>query len=324
MCISFGWITELLRCCCPFEASIFFALPQPHPTHLPTPPLPRRCWQGERPAVAELRPVQRGAHSPRVCQSGPEAAQRWQLQAAQHQEDCLMVCVPSVPPSAAPPPFSSSSSPTSSSTHSPSPPQLPPSLPGLTTALRFLLFSSPNSIFMAVVPGRSGFAFCTEEENQELFGVARGELWTFRWKGIRRLVEVEVEGFFLRVLGARCWYWRPATATEKDSGTWRGYWSFWPIFLKTVISESRSENSPIWFLNNTSLCWVLFCLFFSFFLWFNTPNTDQTDQMTVVAVMEGQGWCRGRGRGLANYLARTTSAQLPSLYIFYIRQIMYN
>lgn len=32
MCISFGWITELLRCCCPFIASMFVAPPKPTPT----------------------------------------------------------------------------------------------------------------------------------------------------------------------------------------------------------------------------------------------------------------------------------------------------
>lgn len=51
-----------------------------------------RCGQGERPAVPQLRSDQRGAHSPRLGQSGPEAAQRRQLQEAQHQEDRVIAC----------------------------------------------------------------------------------------------------------------------------------------------------------------------------------------------------------------------------------------
>lgn len=239
--LSFGWITELLRCCCccPFEASMFVAPPQPCPTHLPTPP---HFLAGVDKENVQLSPssalssggrTRHGSASQVQKQRSAGSFKRPSIKkivwgSASHPSLLLLLLLPSPPPlhllllhpHTLPPSL---------------PPPLPPSLPGLITALRFLLFSSPNSIFTAVVPGRSGFAFCTEEENQELFGVARGELWTFRWKGIRRLVEVAVEVFFLCVLGARCWYWRPATATEKDSGTWRGYWSFWPILLETVI-----------------------------------------------------------------------------------------
>lgn len=71
-----------------------------------------RCGQGERPAVPELRSDQRGAHSPRFGQSGPEAAQHRQLQEAQHQEDRLIGC--QAPPSS----FFSFSSPSPLTLHS--------------------------------------------------------------------------------------------------------------------------------------------------------------------------------------------------------------
>lgn len=224
----------------------------------------RRCWQGERPAVAELRPVQRGAHSPRLSQSGPEATQRRQLQAAQHQEDRLRVRILSVPPSA-PPLFFSSSSP--SSTTNPAKPsrphrctqtthlQCPPSLLSPLTAVA--LHSARKRRKRRRTRSIKSFL--------ELLG---GKLWTSRWKGIRHQVEVEVSFCANWALDANISILprRRSKISEPEAAAA----TFFYFFFQDSHRESQSENS-IWFFNNMSLCWVLF-----FSLRFCSDSTLQT------------------------------------------------
>lgn len=63
-----------------------FRLSSSPPLSLPSLP-PSRCGQGECPAVPQLCPVHQRANAPRLSQPGAEAAQRRQLQEAQHQEN---------------------------------------------------------------------------------------------------------------------------------------------------------------------------------------------------------------------------------------------
>lgn len=132
--------------------------------------LSSRCGQGERPAVPELCSVQRGAHSPRFGQSGPEAAQRRQLQETQHQEDRLIGQKTPAPPRPPPhPPLR---------LHSP-----PLSLPGLTLHSTFYSFYFLLRLH-GHCSGRSDFVFCIEEEYFRIFVLLETFIQIFHLKGI--------------------------------------------------------------------------------------------------------------------------------------------